>query len=82
MTWVYLTNDERNKISRKSGPYIIGGWEPHEVAVRQANPRETWHGLSSEERKAIMDEALKSKPVYMYQVFATIEEKLKERNNG
>ena len=82
MTWVYLTNDERNKISRKSGPYIVDGWEPHEAAVRQANPRETWHGLSSDERKAIMDEALKSKPVYMSRVFAAVEEKLKERNNG
>lgn len=29
-----------------------------------------------------MDEALKSKPVYMSRVFATVEEKLKERNNG
>jgi hypothetical protein len=80
MTWVFLTDAERNKISYESGPYIVDGWEPHEAAVRKANPRETWHGLSSDERQTIMDEALKSKPVYMYQVFATIEEKLKERN--
>ena len=80
MTWVYLTDNERNQISYKSGPYIVDSWEPHEAAVRKVNPRETWHGLSDAERKAIMDEALKSKPVYMYKVFATIEEKLKERN--
>ena len=80
MTWVYLTNDERNRISYKSGPYIADSWGPHEAAVRKVNPRETWRGLTQDERKAIMDEALKSKPVYMSQVFATIEEKLKERN--
>lgn len=80
MTWVYLTNDERNKISRKSGPYIVDGWEPHEDAVRKANPRKTWNGLSDEERNQIMYQALKSKPVYMSHVFAAIEEKLKERN--
>ena len=80
MTWVYLTDNERNQISYKSGPYIADSWGPHEAAVRKVNPRETWHGLSDEERKAIMDEVMKSKPVYMSHVFAAVEEKLKERN--
>jgi predicted Fe-S protein YdhL (DUF1289 family) len=82
MTWVFLTDTERNKISRESGPYIVDGWEPHEAAVRKANPRNTWHGLSADERKAIMDAALKSKPIYMSKVYATVEEKLKEKNHG
>jgi hypothetical protein len=80
MTWVFLTDAERNKISYESGPYIADGWEPHEAAVRQVNPREAWQGLSADERKAIMDEALKSKPIYMKQVFATVEERLREKN--
>jgi predicted Fe-S protein YdhL (DUF1289 family) len=80
MTWIFLTDAERNKISRESGPYIVDAWEPHEAAVRKVNPRETWHGLSADERKAIMDEALKVKPIYMSKVYATVEERLKEKN--
>ena len=80
MTWVFLTDKVRNEISYKSGPYVVDGWEPHEAAVRQVNPRDTWHSLSNDERKAIMDEELKSKPVYMRRVFAKAEDLLKEKN--
>jgi predicted Fe-S protein YdhL (DUF1289 family) len=78
MTWVFLTDAERNKIAYESGPYIVDGYEPHEAAVRQRNPRDNWQGLTKEERKAINDSL--PKPMYMKHLFAAIEAKLKERN--
>lgn len=78
--WVFLTDAERNKISYESRPYVADGYEPHEAAVRQRNPRQDWNGLTADERRQIMNEALKSRPVYMARVFAEIETKLKEKN--
>jgi len=78
MTWVFLTDAERNKIAYKSRPYIVDGYEPHEAAVRQRNPRDNWQGLTKGERKAINDSL--PKPMYMKHLFATIEAKLKEKN--
>ena len=78
MTWVFLTKAERNKIAHDSGPYIVDGYEPHEAAVRQRNPRDNWRGLTNEARKEILDGM--KKPLYMHDLYAAIEDKLKERN--
>lgn len=78
MTWVFLTDIERTTISRKSGPYVVDSYEPHEQAVRERNPRNEWHGLTKEERQATVDGM--TKPFYMKDLFATIEQILKERN--
>ena len=78
MTWVFLTKAEREKIAYDSGPYVADGYEPHEAAVRQRNPRDDWHGLTNEERKEILDGM--EKPLYMRDLYAAIEAKLKERN--
>ena len=84
MTWVFLTDAERNKISHKAGPYIVNSYEPHEAAVRQRNPRDNWKGLTEEQRSAIVS-AIVSKmprPFYVKDMFAVIEAKLRENNNG
>jgi ABC-type transport system substrate-binding protein len=78
MTWVFLTNDLRNKIALKAGPYVVDSYEPHEQAVRERNPRDNWKSLTKEERKATVDGM--QKPFYMCDLFAAIEAKLKEKN--
>jgi hypothetical protein len=78
MTWVFLTDTERNKISRESGPYIVDSYEPHEAIVRQHNPRDNWQGLTKEERETIKDAM--PRPFYIKTLFAAIETKLKEKN--
>jgi predicted Fe-S protein YdhL (DUF1289 family) len=80
MTWVFLTNAERDKISHKAGPYIVNSYEPHEAAVRQRNHRDNWKGLTEEQRNAIATEI--PKPFFVKDVFAAIEAKLREKNNG
>lgn len=78
MTWIFLTNSERDKISFKSGPYIVDGYEPHEAEVRKRNPVKKWVGLTEEERKAIL--STMKKPFYVHDLYAAIEAKLKEKN--
>lgn len=78
MTWVFLTNAEREKIALDSGPYIVDGYEPHETAVRRCNPRDDWRGLTEEERKEILNGM--RKPFYMRDLYAAIEDKLCEKN--
>lgn len=78
MTWVFLTSAEREKIALDSGPYIVDGYEPHEAAVRQCNPRDDWRGLTEEERKEILNGM--GKPFYMRDLYAAIEDKLCEKN--
>jgi hypothetical protein len=78
MTWVLLTNTERNKIAYVTRPYIVDCYEPHEAEVRQRNPRDDWHGLTKEERQATLAEM--EKPFYMKDLLAAIEAKLKEKN--
>jgi hypothetical protein len=78
MTWIFLTDAERNKIAYESRPYIADSYEPHEAAVRQRNPRDNWQGLTREERETIKN-AL-SLPLRMKDLFAAIEAKLKEKN--
>ena len=78
MTWVFLTNDLRNKIAVETGPYIVDAYEPHEQAVRERNPRDNWKSLTEEERKATVDEM--QKPFYMRDLLAAVEAKLKEKN--
>ena len=78
MTWVFLTDAERDKISHKAGPYIVNSHEPHESVVRQRNPRDNWKGLTEEQRSAIGI----PKPFFVKDVFAAIETKLQEQNNG
>ena len=77
-TWTFLTNTERNKIAHETGPYIVDGYEPHEDAVRQRNPRSEWRGLTKEEQKATLEEM--KKPFYMKDLYAAIETKLREKN--
>lgn len=78
MTWKFLTDIERVKISRDSGPYIDDGYAPHEDAVRLANHRDDWKGLTPEERKEILNQM--PKPFYVSELFTRIEERLKDRN--
>lgn len=80
MTWIFLTDAERNKIAYESRPYIADSYEPHEAAVQQRNPRDNWQGLTREERETIKN-AL-SLPLRMKDLFAAIEAKLKEKNHG
>ena len=83
MTWVFLTDSERDKISHKAGPYIVNSYEPHEAAVRQRNPRDNWKGLTEEQRSAIASAfASGPRPFYVKDMFAVIETKLQEQNNG
>ena len=78
MTWKFLTDTERNRISHESGPYIFNGYAPHEAAVREANPRSDWKGLTPNERNALLDQM--PKPFYVAELYARIEEQLKARN--
>lgn len=78
MTWVFLTDEKRNRISYESGPYVVDSFDPHEAEVRRLNPRDDWHGLTKEERKAITDGM--QKPFYMRNLLAAIEARLKEKN--
>jgi predicted Fe-S protein YdhL (DUF1289 family) len=78
MTWVFLTNKERNKIAFDTGPYIVDGLDPHEAEVRKRNPRDDWKGLSEEERREIIDST--PTPFHMTDVYELLEEKLKEKN--
>ena len=78
MTWVFLTDKERDKIARDTGPYIVDGLDPHEAEVRKRNPRDDWKGLTKGERKEITDST--PKPFYMADLYALLEEKLKEKN--
>jgi hypothetical protein len=80
MTWVFLTDAERDKISHKAGPYIVNSYEPHEAAVRQRNPRDNWKGLTEEQRSAIATGM--PKPFFVKDMFAVIETKLQEKNFG
>ena len=80
MTWVFLTDAERNKISHKAVPYIVDSYEPHEAAVRQRNPRDNWKGLTEEQRSAIATGM--PKPFFVKDLLAAIEIKLQEQNNG
>ena len=80
MTWVFLTDAERNKISHKAVPYIVNSYEPHEAAVRQRNPRDNWKGLTEEQRSAIATGM--PKPFFVKDLLAAIEIKLQEQNNG
>ena len=78
MTWIFLTDAERNKIAYESRPYIADSYEPHEAAVRQRNPRDNWQGLTKEERETIKNSM--PLPMHMKVLFAAIEAKLKEKN--
>ena len=78
VTWVFLTDAERDKISHKAGPYIVNSYEPHEAAVRQRNPRDNWKGLTEEQRSAIATGM--PKPFFVKDMFAVIETELKEKN--
>lgn len=80
MTWVFLTNKRRNEISHKAGPYIANSLAPHEAEVRRLNPRDNWVGLTDEERDAIKAKVLTGKVVYMQDLYAAFEERLKEKN--
>ena len=80
MTWVFLTDKEREKIAYDAGPYVVDGLDPHETEVRKRNPRDDWKGLTKEERKETIDSM--PKPFYMRHLYALLEDKLKEKNNG
>jgi hypothetical protein len=78
MTWVFLSDKARTKISLDAGPYVADSYVPHEAEVRKLNPRANWHGLTKEERQATIDGM--AKPFYMHNLFASLEAKLKEKN--
>jgi predicted Fe-S protein YdhL (DUF1289 family) len=78
MTWVFLTDKEREKIAYNTRPYIADGFEPHEAEVRKRNPREDWKGLTEKERKEIINST--PTPFYMKNIYALFEAKLKEKN--
>jgi predicted Fe-S protein YdhL (DUF1289 family) len=77
MTWKFLSDQEREKIARKT-PYVAEGLELHEQAVRELNPRDDWNGLTDDERNAIRDSM--PVPFYVKGLYAAVEAKLKEKN--
>lgn len=82
MTWVYLSDKERNRISYTSGPYVADSFAPHEAEVKRLNPRDNWVGLTDEERDTIRATFVTGKFFHVAHMLAAFEEKLKEKNNG
>ena len=80
MTWVYLSDKERNRILYTAGPYVADSFAPHEAEVKRLNPRDNWVGLTDEERDAIRATFVTGKPFHVAHMLAAFEAKLKEKN--